>query len=39
MENIENPNLELNPWYVTGFSDGEACFHIAIGKNTKYKIG
>ena len=39
MENIENPNLELNPWYVTGFSDGEACFHLAIGKNTKYKIG
>lgn len=39
MENIENSNLELNPLYVTGFSDGEACFHLAIGKNTKYKIG
>ena len=39
MENIEKSNLELNPLYVTGFSDGEACFHLAIGKNTKYKIG
>jgi len=39
MENIENSSLELNPLYVTGFSDGEACFHLAIGKNTKYKIG
>lgn len=39
MENIEKSNLELNPWYVTGFSDAEACFHLAIGKNTKYKIG
>jgi len=29
----------LNPLYVTGFSDGEACFHLAIGKNAKYKIG
>lgn len=32
-------NLELNPYYVTGYSDGEACFHLAIGKNTIYKIG
>lgn len=39
MENIEKSYLELNPLYVTGFSDGEACFHLAIGKNTKYKIG
>ena len=37
MENIKN--LELDPFYVTGFSDGEACFHLAIGKNLKYKIG
>jgi len=32
-------NLELNPFYVTGYSDGEACFHLAIGKNPRYKIG
>lgn len=29
----------LNPFFVTGFSDGEACFHLAIGKNSKYKNG
>jgi hypothetical protein len=29
----------LNPLYVTGFSDEESCFHLAIGKNPKYKIG
>lgn len=39
MGNLEKSNLELNPLYVTGFSDGEACFHLAIAKNTKYKIG
>ena len=39
MENIEKSHLGLHPLYVTGFSDGEACFHLAIGKNTKYKIG
>ena len=30
---------KLNPFYVTGFSDGEACFHLAIGVNPRYKIG
>jgi len=39
MENTKSSNLELNPFYVTGFSDGEACFHLAIGKNPKYKNG
>jgi len=30
----------LNPNYVSGFLDGESsCFHLAIGKNSKYKIG
>lgn len=32
-------NSELNPFYVTGYSDGEAYFHLAIGPNTRYKIG
>ena len=35
MENTKKSNLELDPFYVTGFSDGEACFHFAIGKNPK----
>lgn len=39
MEKSKKSNLELDPFYVTGFSDGEACFHFAIGKNPKYKIG
>lgn len=30
---------ELNPYYVSGFLDGESCFHLAIGKNSKYKLG
>ena len=39
MENPNNKKSKLNPQYVTCFSDGEACFHLAIGKNPKYKIG
>ena len=48
MENIKNnivlikknnKKTRLNPFFVTGFSDGEACFHLAIGKNSKYKNG
>lgn len=38
MENVKNIG-KLNPFYVTGFSDGESCFHLAIGKNSKYKNG
>jgi hypothetical protein len=29
----------LKPYYVTGFSDGEASFHISVLKNKAYKIG
>ena len=41
MENINNIILLplANPFFVTGFSDGESCFHLAIGKNSKYKNG
>jgi len=31
--------LQLNPWFVTGFSDAEACFRILIQKNNKLKVG
>ena len=27
----------INPLYVTGFIDGEGCFHISITKKKKYK--
>ena len=33
-----NLNL-INPWFVTGFSDGEACFILSITKSKERKIG
>ena len=36
--NTFKPNT-LKPYYVTGFSDGEASFHISIVKNKEYKTG
>lgn len=30
---------KLNPWFVTGFTDGDACFGLYIYKNTALKIG
>lgn len=30
---------KLNPYYVTGFTDGEGCFLINIRPNTKLKTG
>jgi hypothetical protein len=36
---LPEASLELNPFFVTGYSDGEACFHLAIGKNPRYRIG
>ena len=32
-------NLKLNPWFVTGFTYGEGCFHVSITKNQKFKVG
>lgn len=29
----------INPWYITGFSDGEACFHLAVNKHKRFKHG
>lgn len=29
----------LNPWFLTGFSDGEACFIINIYKSNKHEAG
>ena len=29
----------MNPWFVTGFMDGEGCFHVSIIKNNKSKVG
>ena len=32
-------NFQLDPWWVTGFVDGEGCFHVSITKNPKLKVG
>ena len=32
-------NLKLNPWFITGFTDGEACFCMSIPKNKTLKVG
>ena len=32
-------NFKLDPNWVTGFVDGEGCFHVSIIKNKNYKLG
>ena len=29
----------LNPWFVTGFSDAESCFSISVSRNSKCILG
>ena len=29
----------IHPWFITGFTDGEGCFHISITKNNKINVG
>ena len=29
----------LNPWFITGFSDGESNFFLSVRKDSKYKTG
>ncbi len=36
---IKETRKKLDPYYVTGFSDGEACFYVCITKSKTYKIG
>lgn len=33
------PKSSLNPWFITGFTDGEGCFLIIVRKNRNLKIG
>jgi len=33
------PNIKLNPYFITGFVDGEGSFIISIQKNSNYRIG
>jgi hypothetical protein len=37
--NSSNLESKLNPWYVTGFTDGEGSFILTIIKDNKYKLG
>ena len=32
-------NFKINPWFVTGFTDGEGCFSITIFKDNQKNIG
>ena len=32
-------NLIINPWFVTGFSDAEACFTLSVIKSKERKVG
>ena len=29
---------KINPWFVTGFVDGEGSFHVSVRKNKNYKL-
>ena len=29
----------MNPWLLTGFTDGEGCFHVSLIKNNQCKLG
>lgn len=31
--------LTMNPWFITGFTDGEGTFTVSIYKNSKLKLG
>jgi len=31
--------VSLDPWYITGFSDGEGCFLLAVNKHKRFKLG
>ncbi len=35
----DNQQGRLNPWWITGFVDGEGCFSISIFKNKTSKLG
>jgi len=34
-----SPQQRLDPWAVTGFTDGEGCFILSITENENYKVG
>jgi hypothetical protein len=36
---LEKISSLLDPYFITGFSDGESCFYIGIRKTSKLKVG
>jgi len=38
-ENIHKNKLNLNPWYVTGYTDGDGSFSIRLRKSSDSKFG
>ena len=34
---MDNPKID--PWFITGFTDGEGCFSCSVLKSSSYKIG
>ena len=38
-DNQQERSKNLNPWYITGFVEGEGTFHVAIYKDPKMKFG
>lgn len=38
-DNQQERPKDLNPWYITGFVEGEGTFHVAIYKDSKMKFG
>lgn len=32
-------NLQIDPWFTTGFTDGEGCFSCSVVKSHSYKFG
>ena len=39
VQSKRNSNESLDPWFITGFSDGESSFMVIINKNNKYSTG
>ena len=35
----DNQQERLNSYWISGFTDGEGCFHISINKNSKMSLG
>ena len=39
VEHVSQDKLQIDPWFLTGFTDAEGCFLIRIYRDNKLKIG